>query len=137
MIGGTLVAEAESVWRGFKPLVWAVIRYRGCFGGDPGDQASHLHCLGAPRKRRFNWRQFMQRMTSRTSLFVLLLLAASSSQAFSQQGSSPQERACFRDVQRHCKDAVPNQDRVLECLRAHGGQLRPSCRKVLTDNHQL
>ena len=65
--GGMLVDEAEAVWRSFRPLVWAVIRYRGCFGGDPGEEAC-FHLAGAPRKRRFNWRAFMQRMAAKASL---------------------------------------------------------------------
>jgi tRNA(adenine34) deaminase len=76
--GGLLVDEAESVWRSFRPLVWAVIRYRGCFGGEPGED-SKVHWPGAPRKRRFNWRQFVQKMASKTSLFGLLLLVMTSS----------------------------------------------------------
>jgi hypothetical protein len=94
-----------------------------------------LHGPGAPRKRRFNWRQLMQKMASKTSLFVLFVLAVTSTQALSQ--SSAEERACVRDVQKHCKDAVSNNDLVLQCLRAHADELRPACRKVLTDNHQL
>jgi hypothetical protein len=79
---------------------------------------------------------------SKTSLLVLLLLAlASGRQAAGQGGAdtqaSPEERACTRDVQRFCKDAVPNNDRVLQCLQAHGAQLRAPCHKVLVDNHRL
>jgi len=55
-----------------------VIRYRGCFGGEPGED-SKVHWPGAPRKRRFNWRQFVQKMASKTSLFGLLLLVMTSS----------------------------------------------------------
>jgi tRNA(adenine34) deaminase len=60
--GGVLVDQAESVWRTLKPIVWAVIRYRGCFGGDPAGEAAAFHWPGTPRKRRFNWRQLLQRM---------------------------------------------------------------------------
>ncbi len=62
--GGVLVDQAESVWRSLKPIVWAVIRYRGCFGGDPVGEAA-FHWPAAPRKRRFNWRQLLQRMAPR------------------------------------------------------------------------
>jgi hypothetical protein len=82
----------------------------------------------------------MQR-TAKTLLFVVFVLAMASSQQALSQGAgaqpSPEERACTRDVQKFCKDAVPNHDLVLQCLRAHGGQLRAPCHKVLVDNHQL
>jgi hypothetical protein len=65
---------------------------------------------------------------------------ASSQQAVGQGAAdqaSPEERACSRDVQKFCKEAVPNHDLVLQCLQAHGAQLRASCHKVLVDNHRL
>jgi tRNA(adenine34) deaminase len=66
VIGGLLVDEAERVWRNWNPIIWSVIRYRGCFGGVPGPEAlSHWH---APvRPRRFNWRHIAQMMTSKHS----------------------------------------------------------------------
>ena len=78
----------------------------------------------------------------RRSAFVLLfLLAMAPSQQAVGQGAdaqtSPEERACTRDVQKFCKDAVPNHDLVLQCLQAHGAQLRANCHKVLVDNHRL
>ena len=85
----------------------------------------------------------MQKMASKTSLFVLLALVVASTQAFTTQAfsqgsqSSAEERACVRDVQKHCKDAVSSNDLVLQCLKAHAAELRPACHKVLTDNHQL
>jgi tRNA(adenine34) deaminase len=62
IIGGVLVDDAEKVWRNFNPLVWAVIRYRGCFGGDPAADWVHWH--RATRARRFNWRQIAHMMIS-------------------------------------------------------------------------
>ena len=82
----------------------------------------------------------MQKMASKTLSIMLLLLAMTSGQALSQGAggqSSAQERACIRDVQKFCKDAVSNNDLVLQCLQAHGDQLRPACHKVLVDNHKL
>ncbi|MBO0757281.1 MAG: nucleoside deaminase, partial [Bradyrhizobiaceae bacterium] len=35
VVGGVLLREAEKVWRSCNPLVWAIIRYRGCMSGDP------------------------------------------------------------------------------------------------------
>jgi tRNA(adenine34) deaminase len=64
VVGGVLVGEAEKVWRNSNPLVWAFIRYRGCFGGDPVADAC-VHQQGTVRARRFNWRQIAHMMMSK------------------------------------------------------------------------
>lgn len=64
IVGGVLVREAEKVWRNCNPLVWAFIRYRGCFGGDVVADAC-VHQQGTIRARRFNWRQIAQMMISK------------------------------------------------------------------------
>ena len=61
VLGGVLAREAVAVWRSARPIVWSVIRYRGCFGGEPtGEDCVHWH--GAPRKRRLDWRRLVDRM---------------------------------------------------------------------------
>src|SRR5215470_10325356 len=64
IVGGVLVREAERVWRNCNPLVWAVIRYRGCLGGDRGADAC-VHWPGTARLRSFNWRQIAHMIISR------------------------------------------------------------------------
>ena len=49
VIAGLARAEAEKVWRSWNPLIWAVIRYRGCFGGDGGP--AHVEHLDAIPER--------------------------------------------------------------------------------------
>lgn len=66
IIGGVLVQKAENVWRNCNPIIWAVIRYRGCFGGDP-DPNLCLHWQGPNRSHRFNWHQIAQRMIATAS----------------------------------------------------------------------
>src|SRR5947208_3328447 len=39
IVGGMLSREAEKVWLNWNPIIWGVIRYRGCFGGSPGANA--------------------------------------------------------------------------------------------------
>lgn len=56
IVGGVLAREAERVWRNCNPLVWAIIRYRGCLGGEPAsDPCIHWHT--SVRSGRLNWRQ--------------------------------------------------------------------------------
>jgi hypothetical protein len=59
------VDDAEKIWRNANPLVWAVIRYRGWFGGDPAADCVHWHRITRPR--RFNWRQIAHMMISGAS----------------------------------------------------------------------
>jgi tRNA(adenine34) deaminase len=66
IVGGVLVREAEKVWRNCSPLAWAVIRYRGCMGGEPAADAS-IHWHGTARPRRFNWRQVAHMVMSKVS----------------------------------------------------------------------
>jgi tRNA(adenine34) deaminase len=66
IVGGVLVRQAEKVWRNCSPLAWAIIRYRGCMGGEPAADAS-LHWHGTARPRRFNWRQVAHMMMSKVS----------------------------------------------------------------------
>jgi tRNA(adenine34) deaminase len=65
IVGGVLVREVEKTWRNCNPLVWAVIRYRGCFGGNPAADAC-VHQQGTERARRFNWRQIAHMIVSKT-----------------------------------------------------------------------
>lgn len=65
IVGGVLVREVEKAWRNCNPLVWAVIRYRGCFSGNPAADAC-VHQQSSLRARRFNWRQIAHMINSKT-----------------------------------------------------------------------
>jgi tRNA(adenine34) deaminase len=64
IVGGVLVREAEKAWRNCNPLVWAVIRYRSCFGSNPAADAC-VYRQGALRAHRFNWRQIAHMIISK------------------------------------------------------------------------
>jgi len=49
IIRGLLRREAEKVWWSWNPLIWSVIKYRGCFGGEEDvDVCEHLQAMPAP-----------------------------------------------------------------------------------------
>lgn len=54
IVAGLMRQEAEQVWQDWSPVVWAVIKHRGCFGSaDDAGGFDHLHHLQAvPRPRR-------------------------------------------------------------------------------------
>lgn len=45
IIAGLLRREAEKVWWSWNPLVWSVIKHRGCFGGATDSDEGHIHAL--------------------------------------------------------------------------------------------
>ncbi|HLL26656.1 MAG TPA: nucleoside deaminase [Xanthobacteraceae bacterium] len=49
VIAGLLQKEAEHVWRKWNPLIWSVIKYRGCFG-DADAPGGHLHLQPGPQQ---------------------------------------------------------------------------------------
>jgi tRNA(adenine34) deaminase len=48
VVRGFMRPEASRMWRDWNPLIWGVIRYRGCFG-EPAK--AEPHTPGAPRPR--------------------------------------------------------------------------------------
>jgi tRNA(adenine34) deaminase len=48
VIAGLCGHEAEKVWRDWNPIIWAIIRHRGCFGGA---MPSHDHLPAIPARR--------------------------------------------------------------------------------------
>ena len=71
------------------------------------------------------------------SLIVALLVvssaisgAASARTLFRPQGT-PEEKACYGDSHRLCRDAIPDQFKVLACLQEHRARLSKACAEVL------
>ncbi len=44
------------------------------------------------------------------------------------------EQACYDDVNKLCNDAIPDEDRIKACMKAHRAQLNPKCRDVFDAN---
>jgi len=50
VIVGVLQREAEMVWRKWNPVIWGVIKYRGCFGSPrAADTCTHLPAIPQPQ----------------------------------------------------------------------------------------
>jgi hypothetical protein len=54
------------------------------------------------------------------------------------RGGSPEEqKACTRDVQRHCRPVIDQGDfTILACLQQNRPKLSPACAQVLKDHNQ-
>ena len=50
--GAVMREEAEAVWRNWNPLIWKIIKIRGCFGGVELEQATGAE-TEAPRRAGF------------------------------------------------------------------------------------
>ncbi|HET9716057.1 MAG TPA: cysteine rich repeat-containing protein [Pseudolabrys sp.] len=50
------------------------------------------------------------------------------------QGTPEEQAACAPDSTKFCRDAIPDNFRVLACLQEHRKRLRKACLKVLEDH---
>jgi hypothetical protein len=70
----------------------------------------------------------------RKYLLALTLLSLSSG-VFAQQqrqGTAEEQKACTRDVQRHCRHVIDQGDlTVLACLKEHRAKISHGCDQVL------
>jgi len=63
VMAGLMRREAEQVWRNWNPLIWGIIKYRGCFGSDrhtPAADGSSPSAVAAARRQARLW----QRLTA-------------------------------------------------------------------------
>ena len=74
-------------------------------------------------------------------LALALLSVPLSSGAFAQQqarsGTPDEQKACARDVQRHCRAVIDQGDfTILACLQQNRTKISPSCDQVLKNHGQ-
>jgi hypothetical protein len=72
-------------------------------------------------------------MVRSVSLIFALSLISTAASAQSQVGphSEQEDDACRGDVHRLCKDAIPDQLRILSCLQTNRTRLSKGCQGVL------
>lgn len=57
-------------------------------------------------------------------------------QSKAKKTAHDEHNACFRDVNRYCSDAIPDDMKILACLQDHRKKLSKGCEKLLEDNGQ-
>ena len=78
----------------------------------------------------------------RKALLALFLLSTTvSSNAFAQQqgrsGTPQEQKACSRDVQRHCRALIDQGDfTILACLQQNRPKISAACNQVLKNHGQ-
>jgi hypothetical protein len=76
---------------------------------------------------------------SKQIALVVALLVAHATTSFAQdpfQGTPQEQAACRPDVQRHCKEFIPDTFRILACLQANRTRISRACRAVLESHGQ-
>ncbi|MFZ1110446.1 MAG: cysteine rich repeat-containing protein [Rhodomicrobium sp.] len=76
----------------------------------------------------------MMRNTARFA--VALAFFGASAYAIAQgshSGTKEEQEACEPDVYRLCSDHIPDEDKIVACLRQNKKKLSPACRKVIGD----
>ncbi len=70
-------------------------------------------------------------LRSVTLAIALILSTAAMAQNQTGPHSEKDDDACDRDAHRFCKDAIPDQMRVLACLQVNRPKLSKACQVVL------
>jgi hypothetical protein len=74
----------------------------------------------------------------RKLILVVTLLSVSTGAIAQQRSGTPEEqKACARDVQKHCRSVMNEPDlTVLACLQENRSKLAPACNQVLVSHGQ-
>jgi Cysteine rich repeat len=71
------------------------------------------------------------------ALTLLSLSVSTAAVAQDSRGTPEEQKACARDVQRHCRPVIDQGDlMVLSCLQQNRPKISPACDKVLKDHGQ-
>jgi hypothetical protein len=73
------------------------------------------------------------------TLFSILVSTGAIAQQQPQQrsGTPEEQKACSRDVERHCRPVIDQGDfTILACLQQNRPKLTPACAQVLKDHNQ-
>jgi Cysteine rich repeat len=75
----------------------------------------------------------MTRIAKPVSLIVALTLsiATVAAQEGGHRGTKNEQDACTPDVYKFCEAAIPDEGRIVACLKANLKLLSPMCRKVI------
>lgn len=79
----------------------------------------------------------MRRYLLAVSLSALALSSASQAASEAGRGTIQEQRACTRDVQRHCRAVIDQGDfTVLACLKENRAKISAACDQVLRTHGQ-
>ncbi len=75
----------------------------------------------------------MTRLAKPVYLIVALALSTVNvaAEKGGHNGTKDEQEACTPDVHKFCEDAIPDEGRIVACLKANLKLLSPQCRKVI------
>jgi hypothetical protein len=78
---------------------------------------------------------FTMRVVALTIVAAILLLGttfATAQEERRDRGTKQEQEACTPDVYRLCSAEIPDEKRIVACLRHNRNKLSPACRKVFS-----
>jgi hypothetical protein len=88
-------------------------------------------------------------MSRFTRVVIALLLVSTATSVYAQnntsvvlpggavlEGTPEEQAACSGDAHRYCKDAIPDNFKVLDCLKAERTKISKACQLVLQNHRQ-
>ena len=71
------------------------------------------------------------------ALFSISVSTGAIAQQQQRSGTPEEQKACSRDVERHCRPVIDQGDfTILACLQHNRPKLTPACAQVLKDHNQ-
>ena len=71
------------------------------------------------------------------ALFSISVSTGAIAQQQPRSGTPEEQKACSRDVERHCRPVIDQGDfTILACLQENRPKLTPACAQVLKDHNQ-
>jgi hypothetical protein len=67
----------------------------------------------------------------RKTILAAIFLASTAGAGHAQVSDEVARQACEPDVMRLCSEAIPDRQRIAQCLRTNVQQISPNCRAVL------
>jgi Cysteine rich repeat len=74
----------------------------------------------------------MHRLFAPMAAAVALCLSATVAGAENYRGTDDAQAACTPDVFRLCSSEIPNETRIVACLKRKKARLSPGCKKVFS-----
>jgi hypothetical protein len=79
----------------------------------------------------------MRNLLLALTLFSMSVSTGAIAQQQPRSGTPEEQKACSRDVERHCRPVIDQGDfTILACLQQNRPKLSPACAQVLKDHNQ-
>jgi hypothetical protein len=83
-----------------------------------------------------NKETFMMRVAATAGMVAALCfnIISATAQGGSDRGTKQEQEACTPDVYKFCNGEIPDEKKIVACLKVNKKKLSPACRKVIADD---